>query len=393
MTVYDIIIAGAGPAGLTAALYARRAGKTVLLIEKESFGGQIVLSPLVENYPFTKPLSGTELVDSLVNAVLSLGAEICVDTVTGVTKNEDGSLLVKTEYDSFTARSLIIATGLKHRRLGLEGEASFIGKGISFCAVCDGAFFKGKTVAVIGGGNTAVQDAIYLSKLCKKVYLIHRRDRFRAEKKVVDGLDTCTNVELIMNSKVVKLYGSDKIESITVESTVDGSMQVLNVEGIFAAVGQEPNNAAFSELVDLDDAGFVICIKILSDTSVKYSGKASELASVFNMSETIFAGFLDGINTSLVTSIDVESVEPDTEIVLDIDFEKLYFNMHEAKADWLYNLKEWDSVLSEEKRKAIVKEFRLSKQFINNSPKVGPNDPCPCGSGKKYRKCCGRLAD
>ncbi len=150
MTVYDIIIAGAGPAGLTAALYARRAGKTVLLIEKESFGGQIVLSPLVENYPFTKPLSGTELVDSLVNAVLSLGAEICVDTVTGVTKNEDGSLLVKTEYDSFTARSLIIATGLKHRRLGLEGEASFIGKGISFCAVCDGAFFKGKTVAVIG---------------------------------------------------------------------------------------------------------------------------------------------------------------------------------------------------------------------------------------------------
>lgn len=258
MTVYDIIIAGAGPAGLTAALYARRAGKTVLLIEKESFGGQIVLSPLVENYPFTKPLSGTELVDSLVNAVLSLGAEICVDTVTGVTKNEDGSLLVKTEYDSFTARSLIIATGLKHRRLGLEGEASFIGKGISFCAVCDGAFFKGKTVAVIGGGNTAVQDAIYLSKLCKKVYLIHRRDRFRAEKKVVDGLDACTNVELIMNSKVVKLSGSDKIESITVESTVDGSMRDLDVEGIFAAVGQEPNNAAFSELVDLDDAGFVI---------------------------------------------------------------------------------------------------------------------------------------
>lgn len=258
MTVYDIIIAGAGPAGLTAALYARRAGKTVLLIEKESFGGQIVLSPLVENYPFTKPLSGTELVDSLVNAVLSLGAEICVDTVTGVTKYEDGSLLVKTEYDSFTARSLIIATGLKHRRLGLEGEASFIGKGISFCAVCDGAFFKGKTVAVIGGGNTAVQDAIYLSKLCKKVYLIHRRDRFRAEKRVVDGLDACTNVELIMNSKVVKLSGSDKIESITVESTVDGSMQVLNVEGIFAAVGQEPNNAAFSELVDLDEAGFVI---------------------------------------------------------------------------------------------------------------------------------------
>lgn len=258
MAVYDIIIAGAGPAGLTAALYARRAGKTVLLIEKESFGGQIALSPLVENYPFTKPLSGTELVDSLVDAVLSLGAEICVDTVTGVTENADGSLLVKTEYDSFTARSLIIATGLKHRKLGLEGETSFIGKGISFCAVCDGAFFKGRTVAVVGGGNTAVQDAVYLSKLCKKVYLIHRRDRFRAEKRVVDGLNTCANVELVMSSRVVKLSGSEKIECITVENVIDGSMRILDVDGIFTAIGQEPNNAAFRELVDLDDAGFVI---------------------------------------------------------------------------------------------------------------------------------------
>lgn len=129
--------------------------------------------------------------------------------------------------------------------------------------------------------------------------------------------------------------------------------------------------------------------KILSDTSVKYAGTASELAKTFGMSEKIFAGFLDGINTSLVTAIDVEKIEADTELSLDIDFEKLFFNMHEAKADWLFNLREWDSVLSADKRKEITKEYRLSKQFINNEPKIGPNDPCPCGSGKKYKKCCG----
>lgn len=133
--------------------------------------------------------------------------------------------------------------------------------------------------------------------------------------------------------------------------------------------------------------------KILADTSVKYHGKASELAETFNMSESIFAGFLDGINTSLVDSIDVESVESDTEIALDIDFEKLYFNMHEAKAEWLYNLKEWNGVLSQEKRKEITKAYRVSKQFVNNEPKIGPNDPCHCGSGKKYKKCCGKAAE
>ncbi len=132
---------------------------------------------------------------------------------------------------------------------------------------------------------------------------------------------------------------------------------------------------------------------ILSDPEKKPSGKASELAASFNMEEAIFAGFLDGINTSLVTPIDVESVEADTELTLDIDFEKLYFNMHEAKADWLYNLKEWDNVLSAETRKEITRRWRASKQFVSSGAKVGPNDPCPCGSGKKYKKCCGRSAD
>ena len=133
--------------------------------------------------------------------------------------------------------------------------------------------------------------------------------------------------------------------------------------------------------------------KILSDTSVRYAGKAGELAEGFSMSEATFGGFLDGINTSLKAELDIESIEADTEIALDIDFEKLYFNMHEAKADWLYGLKEWDKVLTEEKRREITKAWRVSKQFINTEAKVGPNDPCPCGSGKKFKKCCGRTAD
>lgn len=255
---YDIIIVGAGPAGLTSALYARRAGKTVLLIEKESFGGQIVLSPLVENYPMSEPASGMGLVDKLVSLVMSLGAEVEVDTVVAVKKNDDGTIAVKTEYSDFTARALIIATGLKHKRLGVENEERFIGNGISFCALCDGNFYKNRAVAVIGGGNTAVQDAIYLSKICSRVYLIHRRDRFRAEQHVVDGLAACESVEQVMNSRVIAINGDKHIESITVMNIESNSERVLEVSGIFAAVGQEPSNQAFGDLVELDSAGFVV---------------------------------------------------------------------------------------------------------------------------------------
>ena len=255
---YDIIIVGAGPAGLTSALYARRAGKTVLLIEKESFGGQIVLSPLVENYPMSEPASGMGLVDKLVSLVMSLGAEVEVDTVVAVKKNDDGTIAVKTEYSDFTARALIIATGLKHKRLGVENEERFIGNGISFCALCDGNFYKNRAVAVIGGGNTAVQDAIYLSKICSRVYLIHRRDRFRAEQHVVDGPAACENVEQVMNSRVITINGDKHIESITVMNTESNGERVLEVYGIFAAVGQEPSNQAFGDLVELDSAGFVV---------------------------------------------------------------------------------------------------------------------------------------
>ncbi len=256
--MYDIIIIGAGPAGLTAAVYALRAGKTVLLIEKETFGGQITLSPHVENYPFTKPMSGTELADILANQVMELGADVEVDSVNAVLPQADGSFTVKTDYGEFASRAVIIATGLRHRRLGVPGEDRFIGRGESFCAVCDGAFYKGRDVAVVGGGNTAVQDAIYLSKLASKVYLIHRRDEFRAEKHVVKGLSACPNVELVLSSVPVSLNGEMKLASITVHNKVTGEDRVLDVDGVFAAVGQEPNNGAFAGLVPLDASGFII---------------------------------------------------------------------------------------------------------------------------------------
>lgn len=255
--IYDIIIAGAGPAGLTAAVYARRAGKSVLLIEKETFGGQITLSPHVENYPFTRPMSGNELVEVLVEQVMNLGAEVEIGTVAAVSENSDKTVTVKTDYQEFRGRALIIATGLKHRLPGAENEQKFIGSGISFCAVCDGAFFKDKAVAVIGGGNTAVQDAIYLSKLCSKVYLVHRRDGFRAEKRVVDGLSACENVELVLNSTVARFVGDGKLSEIIVKNRETGAERALEVSGAFIAVGFEPNNGAFEGLVSLDESGFI----------------------------------------------------------------------------------------------------------------------------------------
>ena len=256
--MHDIIIIGAGPAGLTAAVYARRAGKTVLLIEKEAFGGQITLSPRVENYPFAKPMSGSELADVLVNQVMDLGAEVEVDAVTAVTENGDHTFTVTTAYSSFSARAIIIATGLKHRRLGVPGEDRFIGRGISFCAVCDGSLFKDKAVAVVGGGNTAVQDAIYLSKLAKTVFLVHRRSEFRAEKRVTEGLSACPNVELVLDSVPVAVEGESELTALRVKNKLSGEERSLPVDGVFVAIGQEPNNSAFTGLVDLDPAGFII---------------------------------------------------------------------------------------------------------------------------------------
>ncbi|MBQ8005148.1 MAG: FAD-dependent oxidoreductase [Clostridia bacterium] len=248
--MYDIIIVGAGPAGMTAALYAKRAGRSVLLIEKETVGGQITYSPCVENYPFVKKMSGMELADNLYEQINELGAEFEFDTVTSI-EDEGRIKKVVCEYGSYEAKAVIIASGAKHKKLGLEREDSFIGSGVSYCAVCDGAFFKEKTTAVVGGGNTALQDALYLSDICKKVYLIHRRESFRGDAELLQKLKGNTKVEIVVPAKIAALLGDKVLSGVELD---DGRR--LMIDGLFVAVGQSPENKPFESVIDLDEAGY-----------------------------------------------------------------------------------------------------------------------------------------
>ena len=214
--MYDIIIVGGGPAGLTAATYACRAGKTVLVIEKAAFGGQITWSPKVENFPTVVSISGTELGDRLLEQAMEQGAEVELEEVVSV-EDRGSSKLVRCESGAeFEAKALIIATGAKPRMLGLEHEEELVGNGVGFCAVCDGAFYKGRDVAVNGGGNSALQDAMLLSETCRKVYLIHRRGSFRGEEKLVKALEAKDNVEFILDSTVEELLGDTELRGIAV---------------------------------------------------------------------------------------------------------------------------------------------------------------------------------
>ena len=253
--IYDVAVIGAGIAGMTAAVYALRAGKTVLVIEKESIGGQITLSHRVENYPGHKALSGMELADPLMQQVMELGAEIEVDEVKSV-KHENGVFTVECGYSVFTSRSLICATGLKHRRL--EAAEGFTGGGVSYCAVCDGAFYRGKDVAVVGGGNTAVSEALYLSEICRTVYLVHRRTGYRAEKAEMEKLLAKQNIIRLENYTVEGLIGTDQLEGLTIKNTVDGSIREVKADGLFVALGHIPQNEVFAGLIDLDENGFCI---------------------------------------------------------------------------------------------------------------------------------------
>lgn len=253
--MYDIIIIGAGPAGLTAAIYARRADKSVLVIEKETFGGQITYSPKVENYPGMISVSGNELAELMVTQAMELGAEIELDTVVGLRDNGD-SKTVMTESTEYDARCVIIATGSKHRQLGIENENAFVGDGISYCAVCDGAFYKDKTVAVIGGGNSALQEAVLLSEGCEKVYVIQNLERMTGEGKLIEKLEKRDNVEFIFNSVVEKIMGSDRFEAIIIAKK-DGTVEKIELDGIFVAIGQIPQNTAFADMVKLNDYGYI----------------------------------------------------------------------------------------------------------------------------------------
>ncbi len=252
--MYDIIIIGGGPAGLTAALYARRANKSVLVIEKATFGGQITFSPKVENIPGFIQLTGNEFADKLVEQVLEQGSdvELCeaLEIKDGATKT------VVTDSGEFEGKAVIIATGAKHRMLGLENEHKYVGEGISFCAVCDGAFYKGKTVGVVGGGNSALQEAILLSDLAEKVYVIQDLDFLTGEKKLAEQIYAKENIDVITGAKVIAFTGETELDGVELKKTADESVSHLAVDGLFIAIGLIPQNEAFKNVVTLDERGY-----------------------------------------------------------------------------------------------------------------------------------------
>lgn len=254
--MYDVVVIGGGPAGLTAALYSLRAEKRVLVLEGNGFGGQIVYAQTVDNFPGIPNMNGAAFAEKLLEQVMSAGGDVEFENVIKVIDGEVKTVV--TDYNEYKAKSVIIATGVKHRHLGVEGEEEHIGKGVSFCAVCDGAFFKGKTVAVVGGGNTAVEDAVYLADMAKKVYLIHRRDEFRAENAVVNMLEEKENIELVLNTVVSKINGDEFVSGIEVLNVETQETREITLDGIFVAVGQIPQNEIFRGLVDLDADGYVV---------------------------------------------------------------------------------------------------------------------------------------
>ena len=252
---YDIIIVGGGPAGLTAAIYARRAEKSVLILEKNGFGGQIAQSPRVENFPGFLSISGAELSDKFFNQALELGAEADLSEVTGLAPTDEG-FIVRTEDGDYAAGAVILATGARHRRLGLPREEELSGSGVCYCAVCDGAFYPGRPVAVVGGGDTAVRDALLLSNSCSEVYIIHRRHECRAEASNVEALRARENVHFVLGARAAELLGEDELRGVVVEDVESGERRTLEVDGLFVAVGHESDNAPFAELAGVDERGW-----------------------------------------------------------------------------------------------------------------------------------------
>ena len=253
--MYDIIIVGAGPAGLTAAVYARRAGKSVLVLEKDTFGGQITFSPKLENYPGFQEISGNELAQKMLEQALNLGAEIDMDTVTDVVDGEVKAVIG--EAGRYEAKAVIIAAGAYHRRLNLPKEEELIGNGISFCAVCDGAFYKGQHVAVIGGGNTALQEILLLSEVCDKVTVVQNLAFLTGEKKMIQLLEAKENIEVIYNTIVTAYEGEDALKAIHLVNTETNETSRLEVDGIFLAIGTAPENEAFRKVSKLDEWGYI----------------------------------------------------------------------------------------------------------------------------------------
>lgn len=258
--VYDVIIVGSGPAGLAAAIYAQRAKLSALVLEKEYMsGGQVVNTYEVDNYPGIPGIGGFELGMKFREHAEKLGAQFLNIEVRHIDLEEDGKIkVVYTDREEYRARTLVLAMGARYRKLGVPGEKELSGMGVSYCATCDGAFFKGRKVAVVGGGDVAVEDALFLARGCEKVYLIHRREELRAAAILQEQLKKCGNVEFIWNSEVTKIEGEDHLDCLKVFNKLDKTEKMLEVDGVFIAVGTVPNTGIITKLLQLDESGYII---------------------------------------------------------------------------------------------------------------------------------------
>ena len=257
MDIFDVIVVGGGPAGMTAALYALRNGKSVLIIEKEGFGGQITHSPRVENYPGTLSMSGNEFADRLFDQIIAQGAEFEIETVSSVECDGDLRIVRCEEGTSHAGRTVILSTGVRHRQLGLENEEDLVGEGISYCAVCDGDFYSGKTVCVAGGGNSALQEAILLAEKCREVIILQDLEKLTGEARLQEVLATKGNVKVITGVKITALLTEeDTFKGVTIEHTQNSTSENVECDGLFVAIGLIPENEGFRDLADLNEYGY-----------------------------------------------------------------------------------------------------------------------------------------
>lgn len=265
--MFDITIIGCGVAGMTAALYSLRANKKVLILERESYGGQIAKSPLIENFPTKKSASGSELADELFEQITDLGVEFELEDVEKIETKED-YFVVKTDYNQYESKTVIIANGVKPRTLGLENEDKFLGNGVFYCAVCDGPFFAGQDVVLVGDGNSAMQYALMLAGYCKKVTMVTMFDKFFGEKVLEDKLRATENIEIIPNAVAATLIGDDKLSAVEFKCQ-DGQSFEIQTNALFVAIGQLPDNEKFKNVVELDKNGYIIANE---DTTTKTKG-------------------------------------------------------------------------------------------------------------------------
>lgn len=271
MKLYDILVIGGGASGMSAALYALRSGKSVLVLEKETFGGQIANSPRVENFPSIKEISGLDFSDHLFTQITDLGADFELEEVLEVVKGEDKIFTVKTNYNTYQAKAVIIATGVTHRRMNLPKEDDLIGKGISFCAVCDGAFYKGQEVFLIGDANSALQYALLLVNYCPKVHMFTLFDKFFGDQVLIDRVRNNEAIEVTHNMNLVEYKGETELTGLVFENTQDKSRREYPTNNVFIAIGQVPHNEVFQSLVDLDKGYIVTDEQMMTKTEGLYA--------------------------------------------------------------------------------------------------------------------------